>query len=163
MPHRGRENFSERSCRVIELAEKSAIELGHGSVNATHLALGLMREGQGVAAAALQSHGIGLGPLAAELIAGLHRSTSAEIPSNPQLNAEAEGVLDRAAVEAEELDHPYVGTEHILLALLRDSRGLTAEAFARHGFSFDLARARVVWILNATPENHEPFIDPKAG
>jgi ATP-dependent Clp protease ATP-binding subunit ClpC len=162
MPYRRRGNLTERSYRVIELAEKSAAELKHASVGPTHLALGLLREGEGVAATALQFHGINLEALNAALTASLTDSARTETTLDPELSADADKALDQAAAEAAELGHSYVGTEHILLAMLRDSDGVAATTLARHGFTFAMARARILWILGATPEKQEPFVAPAA-
>lgn len=156
MTYRRPGNFTERSHQVIELAAAFAAECGHSAVSPLHIAVGLLREGQGVAATALQLHGLNLGSLESELAAELSKlPTSSQ--SEMQLSAEAQVLLEKASEASRELEHPYVGTEHFLLALARDSGG-TARLLSRHGFTFEMAKARVLYILNA--DLAKPFVPP---
>lgn len=160
MTYRRRGNFTERAYRVVELASAYAEGQGHAVVTPLHIAIGLAREGEGVAATAIQLHGLKLDSLEAELAAELSGIASSAQPTKPQLTAECDALFDQAAAESEELGHLYTGTEHILLVLLRDSDSVTARLLSRHGFSFEMCRARILHILNAGVENPEPFVPP---
>ena len=154
-------NFTERSHRVIELASEFAAEQGHEGVTPLHIAIGLIREGQGVAATALQLHGLRLDLLEQELAQAANVRSSDEVIGTP-LARESAALVDQAAAESRELGHRYVGTEHILLALLRDPGADTGRVLAEHGFSHEMCKARVLYILNGDPANPLPFVPPTA-
>jgi ATP-dependent Clp protease ATP-binding subunit ClpC len=163
MTYPRRHNFTERSHKVLELAHDVAKERGHGGISPVHLALGLLREGDGVAMTALRSHGIVPKTLEHELEEALAGTpVPAEPPAELSMTAGGEDLLTQARAEARALGHRYVGTEHLLLALMRDRDGSPARVLARQGLAFDEARARILWILTADPQNPAPFVAPTA-
>ena len=152
-------NITERSYRVLELATIAATELGHSSVTPAHIALGLLREGEGVAATAIRTHGIPLKDLISGLEASLITSPVGQA-TEPELTSDSEQLIDRAVGEARALGHSYTGTEHFLLALLRDTNGSISQSLAQRGFSHAMARARILWILGGDPNAPQEFVTP---
>jgi ATP-dependent Clp protease ATP-binding subunit ClpC len=145
-PAQGHVRFTGRARRVIVLAQHEARELGHGFVGTEHLLLGLLAEGEGVAALALESLGISLEETRdqVEEIAGRGQGTPAgHLPLTPR----AKQALERALREAVQLGHNYVGTEHLLLSLLAEGDGTVAHVLAGRGAGYDLVRERVVALL----------------
>jgi ATP-dependent Clp protease ATP-binding subunit ClpC len=158
-----RHNLTDRSRKVVRLAQAAATRLGHDAATPVHLGLGLIEEGEGVAAAALLSHGFDFEDLARELTHTLPTaSVRPQRISEIAFTEDGKDVLARADVEAQELGHPYVGTEHLLLALLRERTSAPAEVLARHGFRHADAMARVRWILEADPRDPKPYVPPPA-
>jgi ATP-dependent Clp protease ATP-binding subunit ClpC len=140
-------NFTERNYKVLSLAQDIAKVRGDGAIAPLHVALGLLREGQGVAATVLHNHGIALETLEQEFLsAPLGTGQASGLPRELPLSADCERLLAQARTEAEQLRHSYVGTEHLLLALLRE--GSVSLALARHGLTSDTAKADVVVILS---------------
>ena len=162
MVYRRPGSFTERSYRAIEQATMLAAEHRHAAVAPLHIAIALIRDAGSVAATSLHFHGLALDSLEHELATGLASLPTSDRATHPPLDAESEALLDQAAAEASALDHAYTGTEHILLAVLRDGESVAARTLARHGFTFEMAKARILYILNATVENQEPFIPPIA-
>ncbi len=147
--------FTDRARRVVVLAQEEARELGHGSVGLEHLLLGLLAEGEGVAALALESLGISLEEARDRVqeIAGRGQGTPAgRIPFTPP----AKQVLARSLREAVQLGHTYIGAEHLLLSLLAEGDDTTAQVLAGRGAGYDLARERVVALLTGRYEQADP-------
>jgi hypothetical protein len=135
--------FTDRARRVVVLAQHEARGLGHGSVGTEHLLLGLLAEGEGVAALELKSLGISLEEARdrVEEIAGRGQGTPADhIPVTPRLRK----VLELSLREALQLGHTYVGTEHLLLSLLAEGDGIPAQVLAGRGVTDALVRERVL-------------------
>jgi ATP-dependent Clp protease ATP-binding subunit ClpA len=133
------ERFTDRARRVIVLAQEEARLLDHDYIGTEHLLLGLAREGQGVAAKALEVLGIRLEALRSqveEIIGRGQRAPSGHVPFTPR----AKTVLELSLREALELGHDYIGTEHLLLGLIREGEGVAAQVLV--GLGADLARAR---------------------
>ena len=146
--------FTDRARRVVVLAQDEARELGHGFVGPGHLLLGLLAEGEGVAALALESLGISLEEARdrVEEIAGRGQGAPAgRIPFTPS----AKQALERALREAVQLGHTYIGTEHLLLSLLGGD-DITARVLAGRGAGYDLVRERVVAVLTGRYEQADP-------
>ena len=119
------ERFTDRARRVIELAEEEARVLNHNYVGTEHLLLGLIHEGEGVAAKALESLGISLEAVrqhVEEMIGEGQQAPSKRIPYTPG----AKKALELSLREALQLGHHYIGTEHILLGLIREGEGPAA-------------------------------------
>jgi ATP-dependent Clp protease ATP-binding subunit ClpA len=147
--------FTDRARRVVVLAQDEARELGHGSVRPEHLLLGLLAEGQGAAAQALESLGISLEEARdrVEEIAGPGQGTPAgRIPFTPP----ARQVLARSLREAVQLGHTRIGTGHLLLSLLAGADDITAQVLAGQGAGYDLARERVAAFLTGRHEQADP-------
>ena len=139
------ERFTNKARRVVVLAQEEARLLGHDYIGTEHILLGLLREADGVAARALGSLGIGLQAVRDQLesAAGPDRRSGGHIPFTP----EAKRTLELALREALQLGHDYIGTEHILLGLVRDSGTRGAQILARLGSDPEVVRHRVIDIV----------------
>jgi ATP-dependent Clp protease ATP-binding subunit ClpC len=142
------ERFSDRARRVVVRAQAEAKALGHDYVGAEHILLGLTHESiGGVAAGTLKSLGIGLEAVRqrVEETAGRgEQAPSGHIPFTPQ----AKKVLQLSLDEAVQLGHNYIGTEHILLGLLREGDGVAAQVLTGLGADLDRAREQVIRLLD---------------
>ncbi|MCR4428071.1 MAG: ATP-dependent Clp protease ATP-binding subunit [Caldiserica bacterium] len=150
------DRFSEGGQRVITLAMEEAHRLGHNYLGTEHLLLGIIKEGNNIAIQALEKMGISLPALKArveEMITTTHRVESFYMGAQIALTPRAKRVLELAYTEAKELGHPYVGTEHLLLALLREGEGVAARALEEEGV--DLPRARAVVNSLLAPEKQQ--------
>src|SRR4030042_2013108 len=120
------ERFTERARKVIIFAREEAIRLGHSYVGPEHLLLGLIREGDGLAVAILKKMGLSMPLLKAEvekgLVAGSKEIPAGEIPFSTQ----GKRVLELAILEARSLGHNYIGTEHLLLGLIKEGDGIAS-------------------------------------
>jgi ATP-dependent Clp protease ATP-binding subunit ClpA len=145
------ERFTDRARRVIPLAQEEAQRLNHNYIGTEHLLLGLLREGDGVAAKALASLGISLEAVRAqveELIGQGQTAPTGHIPFTPR----AKKVLDLSQREALQLGHNYVGTEHILLGLIREGDGVAEQVLARFGADHARLREQVLRLLTGGSE-----------
>ncbi len=140
-------NFTDRVRKVLAMAREEAIRLKHDYVGTEHILLGLIREGEGVAAAVLANLSADLEELKrlveGNIRTGKSSSSIGELPYTTQ----AKNVLEHAMAETEELNHTYVGTEHLLLGLLRQEKGLAAKALGEAGIGLDNARAETLKLL----------------
>ncbi|HEU4629893.1 MAG TPA: Clp protease N-terminal domain-containing protein [Gemmatimonadaceae bacterium] len=144
-------DFTERVRRVLSGARKEANRLQHEYVGTEHILLGLAGEGEGVAAAALASLGVDRDDLRRRVEHILARGLAARpAPVDLPYTSRAKKVLELAMSEARELGHSYVGTEHLLLGLLREEKGIAAQVLADAGVTLDAARAEVVRLLGAS-------------
>jgi ATP-dependent Clp protease ATP-binding subunit ClpC len=142
------ERFTDRARRVVVLAQEEARMLKHNYVGTEHLLLGLIHEGQGVGAKALESLGIGLDMVrheVEEVVGEGQEAPSGHIPFTPR----AKTVLELSLREALELNHDYIGTEHILLGLIREGEGVAAQVLVRLGADLDRVRQQVIDLLAA--------------
>ncbi|MCH7484189.1 MAG: ATP-dependent Clp protease ATP-binding subunit [Chloroflexi bacterium] len=140
------EKFSERARRVLSLAQEEALRFNHNYIGTEHLLLGLVREGEGVAAKVLANLGVELNKVrsAVEFIIGRgDRAVMGEIGLTPR----AKKVIELAVDEARRLGHHYIGTEHLLLGLVREGEGIAAGVLESLGVSLDKVRAEVTRIL----------------
>jgi ATP-dependent Clp protease ATP-binding subunit ClpA len=141
------EKFTDRARRVVVLAQEEARILNHNYLGTEHLLLGLIHEGQGVAARALESLGIGLEAVrqqVEEIIGQGQQAPSGHIPFTPR----AKKVLELSHREAKQLGHNYIGTEHILLGLIREGEGVAAQVLVRLGADLNRARQQVIQLLH---------------
>ena len=141
------ERFTERARRVVVLAQEEARLLNHNYIGTEHILLGLIREGEGVAAKALESLGISLEAVrqqVKEIIGRGQQAPSGHIPFTPR----AKKVLELSLREAEGLGHNYIGTEHILLGLIREGSGVAAQVLVKLGADLNRARQQVVQLLH---------------
>ena len=140
------ERFSDRARRVVVAAQEEARALGHDYIGTEHLLLGLIHEGGGVGAKALESLGIDADGLRERVVGivgtGQHTMT-AHIPFTPQ----AKQVLRLSLGEALRFGHNYIGTEHVLLGLIQEKDGVAAQVLADAGADLAPARAEVVRLL----------------
>ncbi len=141
------ERFTERARKVIILAREEAIRLGHNFVGTEHLLLGLIREGDGLAVAILKKLNVNIGSVKSEIekivSAGSEFSPAGEIPFTPQ----AKKVLEYAISEARSLGHNYIGTEHLLLGLIREAEGIASLVLRDFGVSVAAAKAQAQELL----------------
>jgi ATP-dependent Clp protease ATP-binding subunit ClpC len=141
------ERFTDRARRVVVLAQEEARMLNHNYIGTEHLLLGLIREGEGVAAKALESLGISLDAVRQQVEAiigpGL-QAPSGHIPFTPR----AKKVLELAPREASALGHHYIGTEHILLGLIREGDGVAAQVLVTLGADLNRVRQQVIQLLH---------------
>jgi hypothetical protein len=140
------ERFTDRARRVVVLAQEEARLLNHNYIGTEHILLGLIHEGEGVAAKALESLGISLEAVRAQVeqIIGRGEETpSGHIPFTPRTKK----VLELSLREALQLGHNYIGTEHILLGLIREGQGVAAQVLVKLGAGLDRVRQVVVQLL----------------
>ena len=140
------ERFTERARRIVVLAQAEARMLNHNYIGTEHILLGLIHEGEGVAAKALESLGISLEAVrqqVEEIIGQGQSAPTGHIPFTPR----AKKVLELSLREADQLGHKYIGTEHILLGLLREGEGVGAQVLTKHGVSLERVRMEVVSLL----------------
>ena len=144
------ERFTERARRVVVLAQEEARLLNHNYIGTEHVLLGLIHEGEGVAAKALGQMGISLEVVRhhVEEIIGQGRSSPiGHIPFTPR----AKKVLELSLREALQLGHDYIGTEHILLGLIREGEGVAAEVLVKLGADLSSVREQVIELLASYP------------
>ena len=147
--------FTDRARRAVRLAQEEALLLRHGQVGTEHLLLGLLYEGEGVAARALESLGISLDEVRTrveEIIRRGQDPPAGPIPFTPQ----AKKVLELSLREALALGHHYVGTEHLLLGLLGEGESMAAQVLARLGADHARVRERVLAVLTGECEQTDP-------
>lgn len=137
--------FTERAQRVLSLAQEEAVRLGHNSIGTEHILLGLVREGDGIAAKALMSLGLSLEKIQDEVEALIGRGH--DKPMNTPYTPRAKKVIELSMDEARKLGHTYVGTEHILLGLIREGEGVAARVLNNLGISLNKARQQVLQLL----------------
>jgi ATP-dependent Clp protease ATP-binding subunit ClpA len=140
------ERFTDRARRVVVLAQEEARMLNHNYIGTEHMLLGLIREGQGVAAKSLQELGIDLEAVRYEVEQIIGQGAAAptgHIPFTPR----AKKVLEMSLRESIELDHNYIGTEHILLGLIREGKGVAAQVLEKLGANLDRVRQQVIELL----------------
>jgi ATP-dependent Clp protease ATP-binding subunit ClpA len=150
-------NFTERVRKILAMAREEAARLHHEYVGTEHILLGLIREGEGVAAAVLQSLTVDMDEL---------RQTTESIlkPGDPKRHAgpdlpytsRAKKVLELAMTEARELKHSYVGTEHLLLGLIREEKGIAAQVLADANVLLPVARAETIRLLGSDARPASP-------
>src|SRR5215210_29576 len=141
-------NFTERVRKVLTMAREEAARLHHEYVGTEHILLGLIREGEGVAATVLQNLNVELEEIQQKIEETVKKGKAGQA-SGPDLpyTSRAKKVLELAMSEARELNHSYVGTEHLLLGLLREEKGIAAQVLTDAGVNLDAARAETLRIL----------------
>jgi ATP-dependent Clp protease ATP-binding subunit ClpC len=141
------ERFTDRARRVVVLAQEEARHLNHNYIGTEHILLGLIHEGEGVAARGLQSLDIDLDAVRSqvtEVIGQGQQSPSGHIPFTPR----AKKVLELSLREALQLGHNYIGTEHILLGLIREGEGVAAQVLEKLGADLPKVRQTVIQLLS---------------
>jgi ATP-dependent Clp protease ATP-binding subunit ClpC len=141
-------NFTERVRKVLTMAREEAARLHHEYVGTEHILLGLIREGEGVAATVLQNLNVELEEIQQKIEETVKKGKAGQA-SGPDLpyTSRAKKVLELAMSEARELNHSYVGTEHLLLGLLREEKGIAAQVLTDAGVNLEAARAETLRIL----------------
>jgi len=155
------ERFTDRARRVVVLAQEEARMLNHNYIGTEHILLGLIHEGEGVAAKALESLGISLEAVrqqVEEIIGQGQQAPSGHIPFTPR----AKKVLELSLREALQLGHNYIGTEHILLGLIREGDGVAAQVLVKLGADLNRVRQQVIQLLHGY-QGKEPTSGAAAG
>ena len=162
------ERFTDRARRVVVLAQSEARMLNHSYIGTEHMLLGLIHEGQGVAAKALESLGLSLETVrqqVEEIIGEGQSAPTGHIPFTPR----AKKVLELALRESRQLGHNYIGTEHILLGVVREGEGVAAQILHKLGADRARVRQAVLQLLSgytevsAVTELGTPEEEPGAG
>jgi ATP-dependent Clp protease ATP-binding subunit ClpC len=141
------ERFTDRARRVVVLAQDEATRLRHNHIGTEHLLLGLIHEGEGVAAKALEELGISLDAVrqqVEEIVGRGKDAPSGHIPFTPR----AKKALELSLREALQLGHDYIGTEHILLGLIREGDGVAAQVLVALGADLNRVRQQVIQVLH---------------
>src|SRR6516165_2597966 len=158
------ERFTDRARRVVVLAQEEARMLDHNYIGTEHLLLGLIHEGEGIAAKALEAMGISLDAVRQQVEAIIGRgqqAPSGHIPFTPR----AKRVLELSLRESGQLGHNYIGTEHILLGLVREGEGVAAQVLVKLGAELTRVRQQVIQLLSGyqgtEPSSGEPGEEPE--
>src|SRR2546428_2167713 len=141
------DRFNDRAKRVLALAQDEAIRFNHNYIGTEHLLLGLVREGEGVAARALDSLGIELSKVRTAVELTIGRGDSTTSPSEITLSPRTKKVIELAIDEARKLGHSHVGTEHLLLGLVREGEGIASGVLESLGVSLEKVRHQVIATL----------------
>jgi ATP-dependent Clp protease ATP-binding subunit ClpC len=143
-------NFTDRVRKVLQMAREEAARLHHEYVGTEHILLGLIREGEGVAAAVLSNLSVDLEEIQQKIEDSVKKGKAAAA-AGPDLpyTSRAKKVLELAMSEARELNHSYVGTEHLLLGLLREEKGIAAQVLTDVGVNLEQARAETLRLLGS--------------
>ncbi|MFL5541151.1 MAG: Clp protease N-terminal domain-containing protein, partial [Longimicrobiaceae bacterium] len=144
-------NFTDRVRKVLAMAREEAIRLQHDYVGTEHILLGLIREGEGVAAAVLNNLAVDLEQVQEKVEESVRRGKATIALGELPYTSRAKKVLEFAMAEARELNHSYVGTEHLLLGLLREEKGIAAEVLGQLGVSLEDARRETLKLLGSEP------------
>jgi ATP-dependent Clp protease ATP-binding subunit ClpA len=141
------ERFTERARRAVALAQEEARMLDHNYIGTEHILLGLLREGEGVAAKALEALGISLDAVrqqVEEIIGQGQQAPLSQVPFTPR----AKKVLELSLRESRMLGHEYIGTEHILLGLIREGDGVAAQVLVNLGAELNRVRQQVIQLVS---------------
>ncbi len=165
-------NFTDRVRKVLQMAREEAARLHHEYVGTEHILLGLIREGEGVAAAVLTNLNVDLEEIQQKIEETVKKGKASSAPG-PDLpyTSRAKKVLELAMTEARELNHSYVGTEHLLLGLLREEKGIAAQVLTDAGVTLEQSRSETLRLLgsemppqsaSAAPSTPPASASPKA-
>ncbi|MFA5005259.1 MAG: ATP-dependent Clp protease ATP-binding subunit [Candidatus Omnitrophota bacterium] len=149
--------FTERARKVIILAKEEARRFNHDYIGTEHILLGLIREGEGVAAAVLQKIGVSLENIRLEVEKLVQPGPSTQIIGDLPFTPRAKKALELAAEEARSLGHNYIGTEHLLLGLIREGEGIASQVLLNLGMDLNSVRNEVMELLgSALPGTNQP-------
>jgi ATP-dependent Clp protease ATP-binding subunit ClpC len=144
--------FTERARKVIVLAKEEARRFNHDYIGTEHLLLGLIREGEGVAAAVLQKLGLSLESIRLEVEKLVQPGPTTQIQGDVPFTPRSKKALELAAEEARALGHNYIGTEHLLLGLIREGEGVASQVLLNLGLDLNRVRSEIMELLgSATP------------
>ena len=152
------DRFNDRAKRVLALAQDEAIRFNHNYIGTEHLLLGLAREGEGVAARVLESLGVQLSNVRRAIEFAIGRGDSTTSPSEITLAPQTKKAIDLAIEEARRLGHSHVGTEHLLLGIVRENESTAAKVLAGFGVAPETVRHQV----NATLGQPRPGMPPRS-
>jgi hypothetical protein len=164
------ERFTDRARRIVVLAQEEARMLGHNYIGTEHLLLGLIHEGEGVGAQALESLDVSLSEVREQVVVIVGEGTGApagHVPFTPR----GKKVLELSLREALQLGHNYIGSEHILLGIVREGEGIAAQVLQAQGVTLESVRQQVLRLLaeitgqpaEAAAEGHALPLSPGSG
>ncbi|MBN1405369.1 MAG: NDP-hexose 4-ketoreductase, partial [Candidatus Omnitrophica bacterium] len=142
--------FTERARKVVILAKEEARRLNHDYIGTEHLLMGLIKEGQGVAAAVLQNLGLSLDIIRFEVEKLVKPGPATVISGDIPFTPKAKKVIELAMDEARHLGHNYIGTEHLLLGLLREGEGVASQVLLNLGLDLERVRSEIMSLLGST-------------
>ena len=159
-------NFTDRVRRVLQLAREEAARLHNEYVGTEHILLGLIREGEGVGAAVLINLNVDLEEISRRIEETVKKGAAAG-SAGPDLpyTSRAKKILEFSMSEARELNHRYVGTEHLLLGVLREEKGIGAQVLTDAGVTLETARSEVLRVLGtkgSEASDTTPLVPPPA-
>ena len=149
-------NFTDRVRKVLAMAREEAIRLQHDYVGTEHILLGLIREGEGVAAAVLTNLSVDLDQIHERVEESVRKGKATIALGELPYTSRAKKVLEFAMAEARDFNHSYVGTEHLLLGLLREEKGIAAQVLNSLGVTLEEARAETLKVLGSDVSPSEP-------
>ena len=149
-------NFTDRVRKVLAMAREEAIRLQHDYVGTEHILLGLIREGEGVAAAVLTNLNVDLDQIHESVDASVRKGKATIALGELPYTSRAKKVLEFAMAEARDFNHSYVGTEHLLLGLLREEKGIAAQVLNSLGVTLEEARGETLKVLGSDVSPSEP-------
>jgi ATP-dependent Clp protease ATP-binding subunit ClpC len=156
------ERYTDRARRVVVLAQEEARNLGHNYVGTEHILLGLIHESDGIAAKALLALGVSLDETRTQIEAIIGRGDLARAQDGPiPFTPRTKKVLELAVREALQLGHDYIGTEHILLGLMREGDGVGAQVLNSAGIEFSAVRQQIRELLRGSQESYLPPGSPQ--
>ncbi|OLC56280.1 MAG: hypothetical protein AUH85_06810 [Chloroflexi bacterium 13_1_40CM_4_68_4] len=141
------DRFDDRAKRVLAMSQDEAVRLNHNYIGTEHLVLGLVREGEGVAAQVLTSLGVELSKARTVVESIIGRGDSTTSPSEITLSPRTKKLIELAIDEGRKLGHGHVGTEHLLLGLVREGEGIGSAVLESFGVSLERVRERVLETL----------------
>ncbi|MCF7916822.1 MAG: AAA family ATPase, partial [Candidatus Omnitrophica bacterium] len=144
--------FTERARKVLVLAKEESRRFNHDYIGTEHILLGLIREGEGVACAVLQNIGMDLGRLRAEIEKLMSPGSVASVLGDIPFTPRAKKALELATEEARGLGHNYIGTEHILLGLLREEEGIASQVLFSLGVDIKKAKNEIAALLGGSSD-----------
>ena len=150
------DRFTERARKVIILAKEEAKRFNHDYIGTEHIVLGLIKEGESVAAAVLQNLGLSLDTIRLEVEKLVQFGPSTVVSGDIPFTPKAKKVIELAMDEARRLGHNYIGTEHLLLGLIKEGEGVASHVLMNVGLDLNKVRSEVIKLLGSTTPNAEP-------
>ncbi len=154
------DRFTERARKVIILAKEEAKRFNHDYIGTEHILLGLIKEGESVAAAVLQNLGLSLDTIRLEVEKLVQFGPSTVVSGDIPFTPKAKKVIELAMDEARRLGHNYIGTEHLLLGLIKEGEGVASHVLMNVGLDLNKVRSEVIKLLGSTTPNTEPGAPP---
>ncbi len=154
------DRFTERARKVIILAKEEAKRFNHDYIGTEHILLGLIKEGESVAAAVLQNLGLSLDTIRLEVEKLVQFGPSTVVSGDIPFTPKAKKVIELAMDEARRLGHNYIGTEHLLLGLIKEGEGVASHVLMNVGLDLNKVRAEVIKLLGSTTPSGEPGAPP---
>lgn len=150
------DHFTDRTRDALSLAQDEARRLGHDSLGTEHVVLGILRRSDSVGARLLNGRGVQLDAMRTAIETSIGRG-GATTQGDRGLTPRLKRILDRSGKEAMMLNHSYVGTEHLLLSILREGGGVTVQILRDHGITADMILADIVRIVGKGPKGDRDF------